>query len=696
MLNTLTLTNFQKHRDLTVSFSGGLNLIVGENWAGKSTVQRAILYALFGASAVPTSADTLTTMGESGMQVVLSFGEYTVTRGRNKATLEGPQGVEATGQTSVTARIEEILGISAKNFLAFQVARQDEAGALLSLGAPKLAGYINAVTGVDLVDTVLDRAKDRLTETKASLADSESRVARYSELMDQLSRLAVSKAQAEEASLLKRQQAGRTQAAAQSTREMATRLYQRRQDAEDSLRSREVLERSVTDLTQQLQDLGDAPAAPEESSLVWLEQQFKEAQANQQRHRQLQEEIQAQSAKLEEANASIQTLEAAIAQQEPYDLSVVQAWANAAQANWQTAQAEVTRLESAAKSAICPTCQRPYDLAHPIDFAPQLEQAKSHLAEMETRRKEASGVVEAAEKADLHWRLLQSKLGQWMAYQADVLALLETSRGRLSGLEEPKTEAWLQPLSTELARGKAARQALFSFQQKQQVIAGLLGSAREALAKLAPPAVDLPSSEQVSTALEQANRCEVEAASAASDALAAERELQQVVGEWSLAQALQGPLEQKLARDREALGRKQQLEQLSKYLRDNRDRFSAEIWQQLLGYASEFIRVATQGSTTALQRTSDGDFQYLENDRVFPVELASGMQRAILGTGLKMAMSAALGGPADFLLFDEISASASDENSTLLTQVLAGIGQQVVLISHRQGDTVAADAVIEL
>ena len=52
MLTTLTLTNFQKHAHLTHTFKPGLTLVTGQNWSGKTTILRAVLYALFGTSAV--------------------------------------------------------------------------------------------------------------------------------------------------------------------------------------------------------------------------------------------------------------------------------------------------------------------------------------------------------------------------------------------------------------------------------------------------------------------------------------------------------------------------------------------------------------------------------------------------------------------------------------------------------------------
>jgi hypothetical protein len=142
--------------------------------------------------------------------------------------------------------------------------------------------------------------------------------------------------------------------------------------------------------------------------------------------------------------------------------------------------------------------------------------------------------------------------------------------------------------------------------------------------------------------------------------------------------------------------RLQKLTQLVKYLKSNRDRFVQQTWQELLSYASEFVSEATAGDIKGIARSEQGEFVYLEDSQEMPIELASGMQRAILGVAVKLAMSAALGSSFPVLLLDEISAAASDENSLILTDLLARTGQQVFLVTHRQADSAVAQSVLAL
>ena len=64
MLNKIILTNFQRHRHLEVVFNAGISALRGSNEAGKSTLIRAICYALFGAKALPMSLSEAVTWGE--------------------------------------------------------------------------------------------------------------------------------------------------------------------------------------------------------------------------------------------------------------------------------------------------------------------------------------------------------------------------------------------------------------------------------------------------------------------------------------------------------------------------------------------------------------------------------------------------------------------------------------------------------
>ena len=135
---------------------------------------------------------------------------------------------------------------------------------------------------------------------------------------------------------------------------------------------------------------------------------------------------------------------------------------------------------------------------------------------------------------------------------------------------------------------------------------------------------------------------------------------------------------------------------LAKFLRKNRDRYQAAIWEQLLSYANAFIAEATSGTISRLSRSDDGTFVYHEDGFEMGVADASGMQEAILGTALKLSLGAALGVPAGVMIFDEVTAAGEESVALAVTGLLARQSSQVILISHREADSAVADHVIRL
>lgn len=138
MLRRLQLENFQIHESLDLVFTEGLNVIRGENEAGKSTIFRAISFALFGSRSLPHSIEDLVTWGTDvkKLKVTLSFVvggiEYTITRAKSGASMSGSDGSLSSGQAEVTAAVERLLGASAAvvraTALSHQASLQDGLG----------------------------------------------------------------------------------------------------------------------------------------------------------------------------------------------------------------------------------------------------------------------------------------------------------------------------------------------------------------------------------------------------------------------------------------------------------------------------------------------------------------------------------------------------------------------------------------
>lgn len=87
----LVAKNFKKLSDFTANFTDGLNVIVGENAQGKSTLLQAIEAALFGVTVVPGKKENIPTWGQTNFSLELHFhaegSVYVLTRNKSTAKL---------------------------------------------------------------------------------------------------------------------------------------------------------------------------------------------------------------------------------------------------------------------------------------------------------------------------------------------------------------------------------------------------------------------------------------------------------------------------------------------------------------------------------------------------------------------------------------------------------------------------------
>ena len=162
MLKQLTLTNFRRHKDLTVNFTPGLQLLRGSNEAGKTTVVESILYALFGTRALRSKLESVVSRGEkeSTLKVALTFThdgvDYKITRSKSGAELLfGDQAV--TGQSETRAFLERLFGCTADLAAKLMFASQNDVRGVLSEGATAAAGMVEKLANLSIIETLVDK-----------------------------------------------------------------------------------------------------------------------------------------------------------------------------------------------------------------------------------------------------------------------------------------------------------------------------------------------------------------------------------------------------------------------------------------------------------------------------------------------------------------------------------------------------------
>lgn len=168
MIEKLNLTNFRKHEDLVLDFIPGLNVVRGSNEAGKSTLQEAIGYALFGSKALRTNfADTVTWgRAESTLRVELSVNvggrRLTFTRGKSGAEVIEGGHVIVTGQNEVSAFAASLLGCDGSAATNLIIASQNAMRGSLEQGPKATAALIEQLADFDLFDVLIEKIQTNL------------------------------------------------------------------------------------------------------------------------------------------------------------------------------------------------------------------------------------------------------------------------------------------------------------------------------------------------------------------------------------------------------------------------------------------------------------------------------------------------------------------------------------------------------
>ena len=176
MLKKLILQNFRQHESLTVSFAGGLNVIKGANEAGKSSLYEAVVYALYGAKALPLKLDDTVTWGKSvtSLCVTLVFDhagiEYTIVRKKAGATLSCKD-FTASGNAEVSAVVERILGVNLFVASAVTVVSQNSLQTLTAGSAG--IKLIEGLSDVNYIDRLVSKLTAELPCGNTKLLESQ-------------------------------------------------------------------------------------------------------------------------------------------------------------------------------------------------------------------------------------------------------------------------------------------------------------------------------------------------------------------------------------------------------------------------------------------------------------------------------------------------------------------------------------------
>lgn len=709
MLLSIQLKNFKRHEDLRADFTPGLNVIMGPNYSGKTTIIEALLFALFGVVALPLKADDLQRRNSRGMEVVLRFligeVEYELTRKKSTATLlrVSDSREMAKGNKPVAAELKEMLGMDWKRFLRLRYARQGETSALLTLGANDLLSIVEEAAGSEVISKVIAACADQEKATKAQ-----------TEILDDLPDLELlARSEASQQAELERAQANQTTAAGEL--DEAKEALATWRDYRDRLLKQRHLLQQVAEAGARLKDAQEAQGHLAESS-TQLKSELKGIREALDAERQRKRQYEALQAAVKQAEDAWQRLSREAPEEPwrdelPQEAEQAREAAKAAQQGVEDAlqalhevQRQIDHLTAKIEAGVCQACQRPFDGAEATDEdkeqlafleSPGLVQAQDAL-------QEARQELQAAQQYE---RKLSTLVDAWQRYGERYEALqaeLETKQGALKAFSEDD-----EPVGAPL----------------DVLIEGLEEQERELQRRLAvfeERAKAVRAAEREHEVAEQRWGDHLTAEGELEDDGTSEEELAGNVQAWeevvedrarvlaecqTLAHGVQSKLQETqgdLTRAKEQLsklealqGRQKAISELKRFVGSRKDAYMGEVWASILSVASNLCSAVTGGEMTEIRRDGSS-FTYVEGGEEMDIMASSGAQRSMAAIGVHLALSQMVQAPLPVVLLDEATSDMRDEISAPVCSAISSLCPQALLVSHREFDAEAAANVINL
>ena len=711
MLDFIETENFKKVGSRRFDFTDGLNIVCGENWKGKTSLMQALAFALYGTKAVPARVENIPTWGQKNCKVTVGVAGYEIERTLKNCKVHQDGELIASGHAACNNFIEDkVIGADLKGFKMLNWSEQGETGALLTIGATQLQRDVERFSGVEFIDQMI-KAVDRDTNDlerdikifesagseealEADIQDNEATLQGYvidkDKLIEQREgvRIAADKLDSKIAE-------------AEIQNEEYDRKVRRVERTEAEVKA---AYNDMSGLKARLRDEREELKGLEYDDSVDLDQerkQLKEIERNNSDYLRTEKQLETLKTKLADdldgkiENDQALADEAERAREADFDQA---GRVGTAEKDVETLNDKVIQLQEAVDSGVCPECGQtigdPESLAeHTAKLAKakvELSEANELLQQCYEDRTQSQAVLDAANKA------YAEGYGSWATKKSEWTDEAISLNDLLAGLE------FIEDLEAQQAQFEkiSAEAAVYERLERQiKRTERELDAARDEWAKSSArlegyktdgPSFKVEEAEIATWKMElKANREK-------------QVELATEIGEYNLliqeCEATLERLNKSLADERkfrEKLNKVAQLKGFSDFLRDSRIKFISTVWNQIMGVATGFLIQATNGHITALAKSDKDGFTFCEEGVYTPVAGASGAQKEFIGVAIRLALSQVLKATLDMVILDEPTAGMREENALRLSGALLGRGQ-VLMITHKESDSMAASNVIQL
>lgn len=725
MISQIQLKSFKKHEDSQFDFSGGLNSITGANAQGKTSLLRGVLFALLGASAAGNK-EHLATRGSSGdtkvsLDIHIPGHEFV----RIERTLKGAKifsadgTLIANGTTPSIKLIEEAYGMSSADLQLLMYSRQGESQALLAMGAAALQKTVERLAKTDLVDSVLTNIGRDIAELEGQLGalpegvDIHGLAQRLELLLKEMTAQQKSVADARKS----------VESIFEETNELSRR-HQEAHQAEvlrtgwmNQLASTETQVNSLSaDLSRYSSELAELPGDVDDR-LTAAKQAHS---ASKDRAAMLETKVMMvtrSESEIGRLGSEIESLKEQVIQSNEVKVEIDKVEIEVQKLREQRTQAiseQATALQvveqarAALDSSVCQECKRPFSdeelreaQGRYEEAANRLEGSRQKVMQVETPLAQAEatltslkkrffpGSTESLAKAEASLAREQETRDTYLADKESFASVADVSKAAEREAECSRVYySSVLELTTVQAKRTAAETMVQEAARKLEQAKVAHADIKARLDSAAPSedyaAITL-SLQQKQQQLQVFRDIESKAGTALAQVLA---ERERVSKELEDAQSMK-------TRRAEVEGSLSLRKRLQAWLRKSRSDLMLELWDGLFHFASHLLASTTGGQITRVYRL-DGEITVDEAGIAVPVSELSGFQRSLVGLALRIGMSRVFYGGDLPLLLDEPTADASEENAARVAGMLQGLRSQVIIVSHRLGDSANAENFIQL
>lgn len=727
-LLSIRTTNFKKLRAFSCDFTDGLNTIIGDNAAGKTTLLQAIITVFYGPSVVPGKTEDIPTWGQKNFKILLEFEhdthKYLVERDIRNAKITKDGDLVASGNSVCTKFIEDLFTLNFKNFLLFVLSQQGETSSILTFGATALQKRVEAFSGADILDRALGLIRSEMNILSRNMKDAD-----LNEFEEALKMH------------LQRQKQAHKQL---GNEEISLDLYKAKEDdlKQDLQKERSFLkafidrQHKLTSVQQEIrhtkiqlesakdaleQALDNRKTLPElieidevEMEVAELNKEFKRLNGL---HRELQEKQRQYEKLLDQQKVMTKQIQdrqryAEQLQQVMIELNPLSEKESTLQEDWRVYSHKLKDLKAAAKEGVCSACNRPFD-----DHDPEMIKAEiNQLQELvEATEEELNATRKTLKPLKDRVKSLESQVDR--DYTEDLARVEEALESfdnaqdfdkELEVLEDNKfhVKHQVQQLNNkidqaqelEAKHNRANKQVMLTKARVDEaegqlnVLTDKLELVQADLNELNPDIEDpieyRKDRELVITDLE------ARLTQAAEDVKAQTTVISDLKNELALVEKDVKLITKKIKEIIEVAEEHDKHKRLAKFIADSRAAYLQKVWDQILGIASHKVAISTAGKISRIHRDEKGDFVAEEEGKWVPIANCSGAQKAHIGVAMRVGLSSALYGNTGLLILDEPTADMNDTNALNLAGSLMGLGGQCLMITHRSYEQLAAQNVV--